>query len=37
MHIAEGMLSGSPEGIAVLAAGAAVTAAGTAWGLRKTS
>jgi cobalt/nickel transport system permease protein len=37
MHIAEGMLSGSAEGIAVLAAGAALTAAGTAWGLRKTT
>jgi cobalt/nickel transport system permease protein len=35
MHIAEGMLSVSSEGIVVLAAGAAVTAAGTAVGLRK--
>jgi cobalt/nickel transport system permease protein len=29
MHIAEAMLSGSPQGIAVLAGGAAVTAGGT--------
>ena len=35
MHITEGVLSGSPEGIAVLAAGWAATAVGTAVGLRK--
>lgn len=35
MHISEGVLSGSPEGIAVLAAGWAATAIGTAVGLRK--
>jgi len=35
MHIPEGTLSGSPEGIVVLCAGAALTAAGTALGLRK--
>lgn len=35
MHIAEGVLSNSPEGIAVLAAGIVATAAGTALGLRK--
>jgi len=35
MHIHEGALSGSPEGIAILCAGAAVTAAGTALGLRR--
>ena len=36
MHVAEGMISGTPTGVAVLAVGAAVTAAGTAIGLRKT-
>ena len=35
MHICEGVLSNSPEGIAVLAAGWAATALGTALGLRK--
>jgi len=35
MHITEGALSGSPEGIAVLAVGMAATAVGTAVGLRK--
>lgn len=35
MHIHEAVLSGSPEGIAVLCAGAAATAAGTALGLRR--
>ena len=35
MHIAEGMLSGTPQGIAVLGAGVAVAAAGTLMGLRK--
>jgi len=35
MHIQEGALSGSTEGIIVLCAGAALTAAGTALGLRK--
>ena len=35
MHIAEGALSGSPEGLAVLAAGWAVTVAGTGIGLRR--
>ncbi len=35
MHITEGVLSGSPEGVAVLAVGVAATAVGTAVGLRK--
>ena len=35
MHITEGALSGSPEGIAVLAVGMAAAAAGTAVGLGK--
>lgn len=35
MHIAEGMISGSAQGIAVLVAGAGVAAAGTAVGLRR--
>lgn len=35
MHITEGMLSTSTEGLLVLAAGAAAAAAGTAIGLRK--
>lgn len=35
MHIDEGVLSNSPEGIIVLSAGAVVAAAGTAWALRK--
>jgi len=35
MHIQEGALSGSTEGIVVLCAGAALAAAGTALGLRK--
>jgi len=35
MHIHEAVLSGSPEGVAVLCAGAVVTAAGTTLGLRK--
>ncbi len=35
MHIPEGFLSGTPGGIGVLAAGAAVAATGTAIGLRK--
>ena len=35
MHITEGALSGSAEGIVVLSAAAAVTAAGTGLGLRK--
>jgi cobalt/nickel transport system permease protein len=35
MHIYEGVLSNSPEGIAVLAAGWAAAAVGTAVGLRK--
>jgi len=35
MHIAEGMLSGTPQGVAVLAGGAAVAAAGTLIALRK--
>jgi cobalt/nickel transport system permease protein len=35
MHIYEGVLSNSPEGIAVLSAGIVATAAGTALGLRK--
>jgi cobalt/nickel transport system permease protein len=34
MHIHEAVLSGSPEGVAVLCVGAALTAAGTAFGLR---
>lgn len=37
MHVAEGVVSGTPAGWAVLAAGAAVTLGGTAVGLRKTS
>jgi cobalt/nickel transport system permease protein len=35
MHLHEAVLSGSPEGIAVLCVGAVGTAAGTALGLRK--
>ncbi len=35
MHIADGVLSNSPSGMIVLGAGAAATAAGTAWALRK--
>ncbi len=35
MHITEGVLSGSPEGVAVLVVGMAATAVGTAVGLRK--
>ena len=35
MHIAEGALSGSPEGLAVLAAGWAVAVTGTGIGLRR--
>jgi len=35
MHIPEALLSGSPVGIAILGGGAALAAAGTAWGLRK--
>ena len=35
MHIYEGVLSNSPEGIAVLSVGIVATAAGTAMGLRK--
>ena len=35
MHIAEGALSGSPEGLAVLTAGWAVTVMGTGIGLRR--
>ncbi len=35
MHIAEGALSGSPEGLAVLAAGWATAVAGTGIGLRR--
>jgi len=35
MHIPDGILSGSPAGIGVLAAGAAVAAAGTILGLRR--
>lgn len=35
MHIPEGPLSVSAVGIGILGAGAALTAAGTAWGLRK--
>lgn len=35
MHISDGMIPGSPEGIAVLASGMAIAAAGTALGLRK--
>ena len=35
MHITEGVLSGSPEGIAVLTAGMAAAALGTAVGLRR--
>ncbi len=36
MHLAEGVVSGTPAGLAVLTAGAAVTLGGTAIGLRKT-
>jgi len=35
MHIAEGAISGSLSGIAVLASGAALTAAGTGWALAR--
>jgi cobalt/nickel transport system permease protein len=35
MHIAEGALSGSPQGIAVLAVGWAATVVGTSMGLRR--